>query len=852
MDSNEQSASSASSAAPQIGDAIPPVVPSGQTDQAMPSLPVMDDDTPQEQIDLALHTARSFHRADPGSGEYLQKPDDTFISALLHPFRDPERIRHDYPLFLYAPEAAADRLCLPLSELLPSLAAGFAPGDEDGRILKDNFPRLERLVRDSLAEFETPVDAEEFLGDAARSLDETLKLNPEGARQYHEDVEKLLGALPKGGRLLGLSPQAPLHLYLLVARNRAALCRSALRTQIVQLRRQLRDILLIDLDKEPEGREPNVLGETVGAAGTEFFDPAALAKVLGPARGAEPMDPARHSRIRGIIELLEDYLSEEDPPLLRVVHHGDAPQVGLPEEVDWHAVEKVTVCAKAAMLFDEQAEKHAKLYAAMRVGKLELADAYEPHRHDHLLAGFDWEAFSRDELLALPPVLAVEPARRLAGDELLCLSRLQLSGRPISVLVAIEPASNPGAALNGDPLMGYRFELAYLGISHREALVHQSSAARPDHLVDGFRRSLESTRASMHVVATGLTAEGNQPPMGGWLHAGAALEGRAHPFFHYDPGIGTTWAKRFDFSVNPQPEADWPAYELACSAPGGGEEKLNLAFTFADFALLEPSYREHFRVIPPECRGEELVTVEEYLAMPMREAMGRVPYIWAVDGEARLHRLVITRRLAFVCRDRLGFWHTLQELAGVRNEHVREAVERERDRLEEEFTAERARLEEAHLAELENVRAEESGVVLQRLAAGLLQTDLTSLASAPVMPRSVPAGPAQTDAGEAGAETTEEAAALAVEEEEDDAGPAEPWIDSILCTTCNDCTNLNPQLFIYNGNKQAMIGDPAAGTFAQLVEAAVKCPSRCIHPGKPLNPDEPNLEELIERAKPFN
>jgi hypothetical protein len=36
------------------------------------------------------------------------------------------------------------------------------------------------------------------------------------------------------------------------------------------------------------------------------------------------------------------------------------------------------------------------------------------------------------------------------------------------------------------------------------------------------------------------------------------------------------------------------------------------------------------------------------------------------------------------------------------------------------------------------------------------------------------------------------------------------------------------------------------------VAAAEKCPAHCIHPGKPLNPDEPNLEELIQRAEPFN
>ena len=80
----------------------------------------------------------------------------------------------------------------------------------------------------------------------------------------------------------------------------------------------------------------------------------------------------------------------------------------------------------------------------------------------------------------------------------------------------------------------------------------------------------------------------------------------------------------------------------------------------------------------------------------------------------------------------------------------------------------------------------------------------------------------------------------------------EPWINSMLCTSCNDCININPRLFVYNENKQAVIGDPKAGTYAQLVQAAEKCPSRCIHPGTPLNPDEPNLEELKKRAKKFN
>jgi pyruvate-ferredoxin/flavodoxin oxidoreductase len=36
-----------------------------------------------------------------------------------------------------------------------------------------------------------------------------------------------------------------------------------------------------------------------------------------------------------------------------------------------------------------------------------------------------------------------------------------------------------------------------------------------------------------------------------------------------------------------------------------------------------------------------------------------------------------------------------------------------------------------------------------------------------------------------------------------------------------------------------------------MVEAAEVCKLAIIHPGKPWNPDERNLEELMKRAEPF-
>ena len=56
---------------------------------------------------------------------------------------------------------------------------------------------------------------------------------------------------------------------------------------------------------------------------------------------------------------------------------------------------------------------------------------------------------------------------------------------------------------------------------------------------------------------------------------------------------------------------------------------------------------------------------------------------------------------------------------------------------------------------------------------------------------------------------------------------------------------------MYNADGQAYIGNPDAGTFRELVEAAESCQVAIIHPGTPRRPDEPGLEELILRAAAF-
>ncbi|MDH5720126.1 MAG: ferredoxin [Spirochaetia bacterium] len=80
----------------------------------------------------------------------------------------------------------------------------------------------------------------------------------------------------------------------------------------------------------------------------------------------------------------------------------------------------------------------------------------------------------------------------------------------------------------------------------------------------------------------------------------------------------------------------------------------------------------------------------------------------------------------------------------------------------------------------------------------------------------------------------------------------EAYIDTELCTACNECLIINSRIFAYNDKKQAYVKDPKAGSFRDIVKAAEKCPVKIIHPGKPLDMNEKKIEKWIERAKKYN
>jgi ferredoxin len=200
-------------------------------------------------------------------------------------------------------------------------------------------------------------------------------------------------------------------------------------------------------------------------------------------------------------------------------------------------------------------------------------------------------------------------------------------------------------------------------------------------------------------------------------------------------------------------------------------------------------------------------------------------------------------------------WCLLQELSGVHSEPVRRAVEGREREIEKRHAQERAALEAAHLAEIERVRGQAVQQAVERLVPLLMDLatapsleavlgDLGSAASA----LAAPPPAAREGVGVPAAPAVAPGPALAPPA----ASIEQPYIDSALCTTCNECTNLNGKMFKYNADKQAYLADASAGSYEQLVRAAAKCPARCIHPGKPRPEDRSATAAVVARAAAYN
>ncbi len=545
-------------------------------------------------------------------------------------------------------------------------------------------------------------------------------------------------------------------------------------------------------------------------------------------------------------------------------------------------------------LFEGHMRKMGDGFVHARRARKLLDDTYDSEVDEAFFTAFNWEQFTDQEFDLCPPILAMGGDGAMLDIGFQNLSRLLASGKPLRVVVLdTQVYSNTGGQSCTSGYTGQvadmaaygvaqhgkteeRKELAYIAMAHRGAFVLQSSQALPSHMMEGIIKALHTKRPAVINLYTPCPVEHGLPDE--WAPHGArlALESRAFPFLVYDPDGGDSIAECLNLDGNPGIDDLWPTYELQYTDDEGNAATLELPVTTADWAATEGRFAKHFKPIARDDWSEDQVPFADFVAMSEGARAGLTPFVWTLGDEKSLERTRVSSEMVTLAEERLHFWAQLRELAGL---YVPDEVrERIAESLGSELEAKAQAIRAEYEAKIAELRSSYPRMIARRMAEGLLKHGngsrtvaeiLTEAEATPglepigsewgsgaaVATATVEAPPAAVPATavvEAPAKPAVEAAPGPEADADDDVLAIEPYIDTELCTTCNECTNINSKLFAYNENKQAYIKDPKAGTFAQIVQAAEKCPAEIIHPGTPLNPKEKDLEKWIARAERFN
>lgn len=480
-------------------------------------------------------------------------------------------------------------------------------------------------------------------------------------------------------------------------------------------------------------------------------------------------------------------------------------------------------------IFEGHMAKMADGFKAIRKAELELKGAYNPAVHDDFFTYFNWKQFTDEEWLLCPPVVALGGDGAMYDIGFQNLSRMMASGKPIKVIIVdTQVYSNTGGQACTSGFIGQvsdmaqygkvwkgksepRKEIGLIAMAHRNTYFMQSSLANTSHMIEGFIEGLMTRRPALFNLYTTCQPEHGVGDDLGAHQAKLAVESRAYPVFRYNPDRGVKAEEALDLSGNPAMDRLWPTYQLKY-IENGREKSMEVAMTFADFAITEARFRKHFRKAPRDTWNENMIPLADFLELTTEEREGRFPYIWAVDRKQLLSRVLVAKPIVESCEERRDFWILLRALAGVG----------------------------AEKKESENVESKVRAEIVGRIAQGLMKLagdDGTGIVN-------LVAGNGNGHAAEAVATTT------AVKSNGN--GHMSPWLETEACSSCDECIRINDKIFAYNKDKKAYIKDPEGGPYQDLVRAAEKCTARVIHPGLPATRTEKDIEKWIKRGEKYN
>jgi hypothetical protein len=674
-----------------------------------------------------------------------------------------------------------------LSGLVDKALEKVATGADGERIRKHGL-RIEHEIRALVAA---------GIGGTFSELWESAstRIASQGDASFQDSRRRIRAAIKSDGELADCDAALPRRLLRHVWETSQAAKAAQVRANLDRLILKLSAILQSDFEQSAKGLAADRLKSSVGEGFASAFDFEAMSRLLVKSQPRESMPASRKRRITELLRVLKSQ---------RFFAGGvEADASAKPFTFLFDS------CAAALKAYRERQPRQVELARALVVAELEIDGQYNPERHDAVFDAYGQAGLDPKEVAAFPDYLVCIDDAGLDANENARLMEILSSGLPIKVLLQVDDLTDVSAVDQAGQAPGLRSrQLASLAMGLNAVYVLQSSASNLYQFRQRVLKGVTFPGPAFFSVYSGANAKaGGLPP---YLMAAAAMESRAFPAFVYDPSAGANWAARFCLQSNSQVELDWPVKGFAYEDEQHQSVSQDLAFTVVDFLAADQRYAGHLARVPREKWNGSMIPVDESLAKERKGLPDKVPSVLMVDAEDRLQKVIVAQSLirqASRCRD---MWHSLQELGGVNNSHAQALLARE-----QKVWQERAQQE-----------AEANATSAPRLApsAPVTATAATPAAAAP-------------------------AAAQAVEEPE--RNPDEAYIETARCSTCNECTQLNGKMFAYNENQQAYIADINAGTYAQLVEAAENCQVAVIHPGKPRNPDEPGLPELLKRAEAY-
>ncbi len=592
--------------------------------------------------------------------------------------------------------------------------------------------------------------------------------------------------------------------------------KASLLGQINDVTSRISDIIQLEEHKR-NGHKSKQLKKTFGSFGALTVNTENLSSILESSEASTALDPKRLKRVIELEKSLKKATKSNERSYLL-----------------FHFKDNGTEIIK-------ETEKHlndqAEVFCALRVASLEAKAKYNPELHDAFFKDFNWSHLNDDELMLCSPVIVLLDRNKTFEEQFAELLPLLSSGLPIKIIAIRNKTSRLLPETSRAAVSSSAVNVELLPVALQKVFVFQSVYGG-EHFEAALSRGLNSSHPGFFSIY--YPDENN---------IDRVVSSRAFPYFIYDPLSSSDFVTRIDISENPQLESLWVKREIRFLGSDGEETSLQVEETYADLLLSESDTNDEFTLLETNGNGtDHIMPLASYLLLSSEERLGKVPVVYRLTKEKSLESLVPSRNVILNTAEKKDSWQALRELTGIDNPLILKTQKS----IKQKLTTEKETALNNMQTQMEStIKIRESGAVtkaIQNLSLQLFGMSGTSEVANQVAPVSSPSvASAAEGSSPVAVATVVETINEAVEEEISEL----PWIETELCTTCDECTDINSKLFAYDDKKLAYIKDPKGGSFKDIVKAAELCPSHIIHPGMPQFPDEKNLDKLIAQAEPY-